>query len=214
MKTGIRRVRRTGREIYYFNSERAEETSVCAGLLRDMIVEIMETESRDGVVFLCIGTDRSTGDSLGPLIGYKLSEYPLERADVVGTLDHPVHAMNLEVCMEMIRAVYPRSVIVAVDASVGCREHVGCVTLGRGKLRPGLGVSKELQAVGDIFMTGIVGGYGNYDPLMLQSVRLSVVMRMADYICDSVCLAVGELRRFENPGEHRLLSEAVGFCER
>ena len=28
-------------------------------------------ENRD-IIFLCIGTDRSTGDSLGPLIGYKL----------------------------------------------------------------------------------------------------------------------------------------------
>ena len=63
---------------------------------------------------------------------------------------------------------------------------MGCITLGKGALRPGLGVSKQLQAVGDIFITGIVGGYGNYDPLMLQSVRLSVVMRMADYICASV----------------------------
>lgn len=66
--------------------------------------------------------------------------------------------------------------IVAVDASVGQTEHVGCITLGKGALRPGLGVCKELQEVGDIFITGIVGGYGNYDPLMLQSVRLSVVM--------------------------------------
>ncbi|EKY29632.1 hypothetical protein HMPREF0216_00124 [Clostridium celatum DSM 1785] len=24
------------------------------------------------IIFLCIGTDRATGDSLGPLIGYKL----------------------------------------------------------------------------------------------------------------------------------------------
>ncbi|MCD8084072.1 MAG: spore protease YyaC [Clostridiales bacterium] len=190
MRTGIRRVRRTGREIYYFDSERMEETVVCAGFLREMIAGTAQEKGQDGVVFLCIGTDRSTGDSLGPLTGYKLKEYPLRRAEVVGTLSDPVHAMNLETCMERIRARYPRHVIVAVDASVGSREHVGCVTLGRGALRPGLGVSKELQAVGDIFMTGIVGSYGNYDPLMLQSVRLSVVMRMADYICDSVCLAL------------------------
>ena len=47
-------------------------------------------------------------------------------------------------------------VIVAVDASVGRSEHVGCITLGKGALRPGLGVCKELQEVGDIFITGIV----------------------------------------------------------
>ena len=86
----------------------------------------------------------------------------------------------------MVRLKFPNHVIVAVDASVGSLEHVGCITLGKGALRPGLGVCKDLQAVGDIFITGIVGGYGNYDPLMLQSVRLSVVMRMADYICDAV----------------------------
>ena len=77
--------------------------------------------------------------------------------------------------------------MVAVDASVGNREHVGYLTLGeRGALRPGLGVSKELGAVGDIFITGIVGGCSSYDPLMLQSVRLSVVMRMADCISRSI----------------------------
>ena len=79
--------------------------------------------------------------------------------------------------------------MVAVDASVGNREHVGYLTLGKGALRPGLGVSKELGAVGDIFITGIVGGCSSYDPLMLQSVRLSVVMRMADCISRSIRLS-------------------------
>lgn len=118
----------------------------------------------------------------------------------MGTLDCPVHAMNLEQAIFMVRRCYPDHVIVAVDASVGRSEHVGCVTLGKGALRPGLGVCKELQAVGDIFITGIVGGCGSCDPLMLQSVRLSVVMRMADYICDSVRQA--------------LVPEPHNFCRR
>lgn len=188
MKTGWRKTRRSEKDIYYFDSEKAEDTERCARLLHAMIGEIMADEKRDGVVFLCIGTDRSTGDSLGPLIGYKLKGQRVRRMEVVGTLERPVHAMNLEQSLVMIRLRYPNHVIVAVDASVGSTEHVGCITLGRGALRPGLGVCKELQAVGDIFITGIVGGYGSYDPLMLQSVRLSVVMRMADYICESIYL--------------------------
>ena len=148
----------------------------------------MEEEGKRGVLALCIGTDRSTGDSLGPLIGYKLKEHEVRQIQIVGTLERPIHAMNLEQSMAMIRIRYPNHVIVAVDASVGSQDHVGCITLGKGALRPGLGVCKDLQAVGDIFITGIVGGYGNYDPLMLQSVRLSMVMKMADYICESVFL--------------------------
>lgn len=44
------------------------------------------------ILFLCIGTDRSTGDSLGPLIGYKLREKGMKNARVLGTLEEPVHA--------------------------------------------------------------------------------------------------------------------------
>ena len=82
---------------------------------------------------------------------------------------------------------------------MGNAEHVGFITLGRGPLKPGLGVKKELEAVGDIFITGIVGSSRSGDPLMLQSIRLSIVMRLADCISRSICLGMNVLeRRVEN----------------
>lgn len=176
------------REIYYYNANRNFAPEEFAGQLHEMIQEEKRRKNKTGVVFLCIGTDRSTGDSLGPLIGYKLGQMRISGATVFGTLDRPVHAMNLEDYVSVLKNCYQDDLIVAVDASVGNREHVGYVTLGRGALKPGLGVSKELHAVGDIFITGIVGSCGNYDPLMLQSVRLSVVMQMADCISGSIGL--------------------------
>lgn len=188
MKTGWKRKLSHNREIYYFDSGDAFEVDVCARVLHEMIRDTVREKGKRGVVFLCIGTDRSTGDSLGPLIGYKLKERRIRRARIVGTLERPVHAMNLEQSVAMVRRQYPDHVVVAVDASVGSLDHVGFITMGKGALRPGLGVRKDLQEVGDIFITGIVGGCGNYDPLMLQSVRLSVVMQMADRICESIFL--------------------------
>ena len=87
--------------------------------------------------------------------------------------------------MEIIKQYYRDYIIVAVDASVGRYEHVGYITLGRGAIRPGLGVSKNLMSVGDIFITGIVGYGGNFEP-MLQNTRLSVVMELADCICAGI----------------------------
>ncbi len=54
------------------------------------------------LVILCIGTDRSTGDSLGPLVGYKLEPYITSYKEVhlLGTLDKPVHAKNLSDSIE------------------------------------------------------------------------------------------------------------------
>ena len=99
---------------------------------------------RRQVVFLCIGTDRSTGDSLGPLIGSRLEAEEISNVVVIGTLEHPVHAVNLDRTLEHIEEHYPDAIIIAVDAAVGRWDHVGLVTLEKGPLRPGLGVRKEL----------------------------------------------------------------------
>lgn len=179
---------RATQEVCYYSSCRNFRQEEFAGRLAELIEAEMARTGKRETVFLCIGTDRSTGDSLGPLIGYKLKQMKLPGAAVFGTLDRPVHAMNLEHYLEVLRVCYSDALIVAVDASVGNREHVGFVTLGKGALKPGLGVSKELRAVGDIFITGIVGSCTSYDPLYLQSVRLSVVMQMADCISSGISL--------------------------
>lgn len=143
-------------------------------------------------VILCIGSDRSTGDCLGPLIGYKLSQNIYENVAIVGTLTRPVHAMNLEETLEEIYASYEDPFIVAIDASLGKKDHIGYITLGRGPLRPGLGVNKQLPAVGDVHITGIVNFSGMMENLILQTTRLSVIMRLADIISESLHLAILE----------------------
>lgn len=192
-------MRAAGRDIYYYDTVADFEAEKFAGRLLLLLMEELRAKRKSEIVFLCIGTDRSTGDSLGPLIGYKLKEKGIRNARIMGTLDHPVHAMNLETCMERLLTSFPNALVVAVDASVGNAEHVGFITLGRGPLKPGLGVKKELEAVGDIFITGIVGSFRSGDPLMLQSIRLSIVMRLADCISRSICLGMNVLeRRVEN----------------
>ena len=176
------------RELYYYDTNQEFESADLAARLYMMIREELDRSGKDQVLLLCIGTDRSTGDSRGPLIGYQLRNRGLKHIRVLGTLNRPVHAMNLEDTLSLVERYYQDHLIIAVDASVGMNDHIGCITLGRGSLKPGLGVSKELRSVGDLFITGIVSGSGSYDPVMLQSIRLSVVMRMAECISESVCL--------------------------
>lgn len=178
------------REIYYYNTASGFQTEKFAGRFLGLISEEMKRKKKTELLFLCIGTDRSTGDSLGPLVGYKLKEQKLKNVKIIGTLDHPVHALNLDLSVERIRNEFRHSLVVAVDASVGDVGHIGYATMGRGSLKPGLGVQKNLDAVGDVFITGIVGAAAGGDPLMLQSVRLSVVMRLADCISRSIVLGM------------------------
>jgi putative sporulation protein YyaC len=140
------------------------------------------------LVVLGIGTDRSTGDSLGPLVGSKLAER-VQGPVILGTLDNPVHAANLEERLQALRCLERDSLVLAIDACLGQRESVGFITLAEGPLRPGAGVHKELPPVGDLHVTGVVNIGGYMDYMVLQNTRLSLVMRMADQIAAAIAAA-------------------------
>lgn len=140
------------------------------------------------LVVLGIGTDRSTGDSLGPLVGSKLAER-VQGPVILGTLDSPVHAANLQQRLEELHKTLGDSLVLAIDACLGQKESVGLITLAEGPLRPGAGVHKDLPAVGHLHVTGVVnvGGYMEY--MVLQNTRLSLVMRMAEQIAAAIAAA-------------------------
>lgn len=137
-------------------------------------------------IVLCIGTDRSTGDSLGPLVGSKLKAAGLENVEIYGTLDDPVHAVNLQETLDRIRARHQQSFIVAIDACLGRAESVGFISIKKGPLQPGTGVNKELPAVGNVQIVGIVNVGGFMEYMVLQNTRLSLVMKMAEIIGTSL----------------------------
>ncbi len=151
-------------------------------------------------MLLCIGTDRSTGDCLGPLVGSKIDLMQQDFFAVYGTLDQPVHASNLKETLEHINNLYQNPFIIAVDACLGRLESVGCIHLGDGSLLPGAGVNKDLPPVGQIHITGIVnvGGYMEY--MILQNTRLNLVMRLADTIVSGLIKAIREFEQ-EYAGE-------------
>ena len=132
------------------------------------------------LILLCIGTDRVTGDSFGPIMGYKLSRYKLKGVIIYGTLESPVHAKNLSETIETIYIKHKNPLVVAIDASLGKIENIGCLTIGEGCLKPGLGVNKQLPEIGDIFITGIVSSSGYTGGYAIQNTRLGIVMKMAD----------------------------------
>ena len=65
-------------------------------------------------------------------------------------------------------------------------ESVGCVSLGKGSLKPGAAVHKDLPSVGDAYITGIVNVSGFMEHLVLQSTRLNLVMKMSDTIAHAL----------------------------
>ncbi len=145
------------------------------------------------IVILCIGSDRSTGDALGPITGTKLQSicyYPY----IFGSLNSPVHATNLTETLNNISTTFKNPYILAIDASLGKLDNVGYLTLAKGALKPGAALNKQLPEVGNAHITGIVNVHGFLSEyLILQCTRLNLVVKMAETISAGLALSLSRL---------------------
>lgn len=147
-------------------------------MMSERLIESLPNQPREYVA-VCIGTDRSTGDALGPLTGTFLNEMKPKHITVYGTLHDPVHAINLHEYIDMIEIKHRRPFIIAVDACLGKRSSIGQLILDKGPLKPGAAFNKDLKPIGDLQIIGVVNISGFMEHTILQNTRLSLVTDMA-----------------------------------
>lgn len=200
-----------GNRVYYYQSRKRQEI----WSFSQMLERFVKTQWRygDSIQIICIGTDKVSGDSLGPFVGYQLEKLFLhkkqERNDakqysktaipifLYGTLEKPVHAMNLKETIAHINQRYPANCTIVVDASLGVHHSTGYVTLSNGPLQPGEGVNKKLPSVGHIAITGIVGsakGNPHQSQLALAQTRLYDLMILSDFIAEGIANSLTNLQ--------------------
>jgi len=160
-------------------------TSIVQSMVNRLFMWLPEYRNCQFII-ICIGTDRSTGDSLGPLTGSILKKHKLRHLTIYGTLHEPVHALNLESHLTTIEQTYDNPFIIAIDACLGKISSVGDIIAGKGSILPGAAVDKQLPAVGDMYLTGVINVSGFLEYTVLQSTRLSLVVDMAKTIAEIV----------------------------
>lgn len=145
------------------------------------------------IVFLCIGSDRSTGDSLGPLIGHKLKFLSNNNIFIYGNLENPVHAKNLISTLKKINTIYNNPYIIAIDACLGRLQNVGKIIIENKPIFPGSAVKKSLPPIGNMSITGVVNISGNLEFMVLQNTRLFTVMHLAEIISSGIYYSIENL---------------------
>jgi len=146
-------------------------------------LEPVAARMRQGEVcaFVCIGTDCSTGDAFGPLVGSALQARGWKR--VYGTLEHPLDAARLSA--EGV-TVTNDAIVITVDACLGKADSVGKFAVAEGPLQPGEGVGLQLPPIGDYSIAGVVNAMGPKPYRTLQATSLHLVMRLADEAAEAI----------------------------
>lgn len=141
-------------------------------------------------VFFCIGTPKVSGDTLGPAIGSQLSKLHLPHISVYGTLEEPVHALNLTEVWEKAKKEHSGACFIAIDASFGPKTLLGSVCVENHPIFPGRGVGKDLPPVGDISITGIICANCKMRHRQLQKIPLYDVYTQANIIIHGIFQAI------------------------
>ena len=152
------------------------------------ISQRLQTYLTDNMAIVCIGTDRCIIDSLGPLIGTMLTKNNI-CVDVYGTLEKPVHGMNM---VERVREIEQNnySLVIAIDACLSNKKEQGTIEVREKPLTPGKGIGKFLPEIGDISIIGITGTSDKNIDELIENTRLSMVYAMAEVITAGIINAV------------------------
>ena len=138
-------------------------------------------------VIVCVGSDLAIGDSLGPICGSML-KYKTQGLNVFlyGTLSAPVTAKEIKHIREFLKETHKNSPIIAVDAAVGEEGDIGLIKISDKPLFPGAGANKQLGAIGDMSILGIVAekSVANYG--LLNTTRLHLVYTMSEIIAEAL----------------------------
>jgi putative sporulation protein YyaC len=162
------------------SGDMVEETEI--DIMVCEIEEIFRQSLSKDIVILCVGSDLSMGDSLGPLVGTMLKENQVPY-HVYGTLKEPVHAQNLEEVLKKIHKQFSEPFIFGIDASLGDKSKIGYLFLEEGPLVPGKALKKVLPNVGDYHMKAIINYIDPVSPTkFLEETRLYTVMNLARLI--------------------------------
>ncbi len=162
------------------NYKKGNVVQALSSVLKDIIDE--------NTVVVCIGTDRAIGDALGPLIGTMLNNSDF-KFPVYGTLDSPIHALNIYESIDTIKKAHPKGNFLAIDACLGSKYNIGNIQIREGPILPGKGVGKKLPQIGNHSIVGIVDKIDENNRFSFNNVRLNFILELAEIISLSILMS-------------------------
>ena len=141
-------------------------------------------------VIVCIGSDRVSGDMLGPLVGSSLRERYRLTCPVYGCVGESVNGVNLEEYLEMVRARHADSLVIAVDAALGKKEDIGSVRLKRGGIKAGGALERQGERIGDLGIVGVVAE--EHSPKDVYAALLAVPFSLVESLAERIAQIIGE----------------------
>ena len=156
------------------------------------IYNLKNDEPFSDYIFLCVGSDKITGDAFGPLVGNRLNKLlknTYHNIRVIGTLENPVSARNLYKEVQNIYNTYENPCVIAIDAALSKQEDIGKIIVTNSKMKFAKAINNKFLEVGDISIKGVVARdykLSRHNFSGLQNTSLNIVMKLANITADGI----------------------------
>ena len=148
-----------------------------------------ERENFSHLVFVCIGTKKLIGDSIGPVVGERLRSLENEYVHVYGTMENNINFLNGRETIEEIYRKYREPCLITIDAALSNTNKRGDIVLGSGYMKIGKALNKSVCFFSDINIKCIIGNYykdREENLRELRSARASEVYRASRIVSEGV----------------------------
>lgn len=175
------------------NYEKIENIDIKEKFINDFSYTFYKAKSQkeySEVTFLCVGTDRITGDCFGPLVGSKLIELLKEcnysNINVYGSLEQNLSYENIN---KIIKSINNESIIIVIDAALSKKENIGKIFVSNGKTILGKSLERDKIEIGDISIKSVVAKdykIAKCNFKALQNISLNVVNTLANIVSEGI----------------------------
>lgn len=152
--------------------------------------KIRKNKEYDEIIFLCVGTDRITGDCFGPLVGTKLNclleKHNYSNINIYGNLEKNISYTNVE---NILKDINNKGILIVVDSALSKKDNIGQIFIKNGKTTLGRGLGKSKIEIGDISIKAVIAKDSKiptYNFKLLQNISLNSVMNMADVVANGI----------------------------
>lgn len=175
------------------NYEEIENISIKEKFIEDfsyIFNKVKNQKEYSEVTFLCVGTDRITGDCFGPLVGTKLiellKEYNYSNINIYGSLSKNLSYENI---CEIIKNINQKSIIIVIDAALSKKENIGKIFVQQSKTVLGKSLEKNKIEIGDISIKSVVAKdykVAKCNFKVLQNISLNAVNTQATIVSEGI----------------------------
>lgn len=152
-------------------------------------ISVYVENNYSNLVFLCIGTDKIVGDSVGPLVGNHLKNLQNEYLQIYGTLDSTINFINAKDIIEGIYQNLENPYLITIDAALSDVNNKGDIVLSDGYIKIGKALHKSICFYSNINIKCVVGkAYLEKEKNIkeLEKVSTEEILKMAETVSSGI----------------------------